>query len=632
MKKSKLLGAALAATMVSSAFAVTSISASAIGSGSGIDAGDSVGIVGSFNNWGNSGESDIPMTYNNGVWEGTISIDKVTEDMVVAQPKMVDGTGNQVPREDVADPAICFKIRTNQMWGDSWGDYDPVYDRTWNSQTECAVSAEVGKSLVVKVKLDTTKTADGQIVAEMGEDAEMAWEKWAVSYEAVDFSYDYAENEDGTITLYGFKSEEAADICVKGGDFNFNNPPVYVIPDKIDGKTVTRIAYNVDGKDAMITTEDPNLQSEVHEKSFRYALEGYKIKLPDTIKELGDFAFMNMEFVDDKLPEGLERIGISSCSHVRNKKLVMPSTLKYIGSEAFAECDLKEIIFNEGLEYIGSYAFCVLPPFASEITIPKSVKYLGWDFIYSWAWSADPDGKSWYQTDIQYNIYGGGFVEQYMKTYVPFHREGIPAGYNYKVIGQIDAVPAQTEKVNGLKVSGAIPEGAEFKAVSTTTKWLKDPLFCYEITMNKDGKEVQPDGYITISIPCEYGNGYVVCINEETGEMENLNSIYCDGYYVFVTDHLSQYGIKFDSDPVKAQTSEPQQSDPQQSEPQQSQPQQSQPQQSQPQQSQPQPSQTVTPVQPNNTPKTADTTPFFAAVFAVAVSAAAVIALRKRKA
>ena len=147
-------------------------------------------------------------------------------------------------------------------------------------------------------------------------------------------------------------------------------------------------------------------------------------------------------------------------------------------------------------------------------------------------------------------------------------------------------------------------------------------MFCYEITLNKDGKEVQPDGYITISIPCEYGNGYVVYINEETGEMEKLNSVYCDGYYVFVTDHLSQYGIRFDSDPVKAQTSEPEQS----------QPQQSQPQQSQPQQSQPQQSQTVTPVQPNNTPKTADTTPFFAAVFAFAVSAAAVIALRKRKA
>ena len=504
MKKSKLLGAALAATIVSSAFAVTSISASAEVSGSGIE-GDSVGIVGSFNNWGNSGESDIPMTYN--------------------------------------------------------------------------------------------------------------------------ISYDYAENEDGTITLYGFESEEAANICAKGGDYD--NPPVYVIPDKIDGKTVTRIAYHVDGKDA-ITTEEvnlgsnlwPNLQSEVYKKSINRALQGYKIKLPDTIKELGDFAFMNMEFVDDKLPEGLERIGISSCTHVRNKKLVMPSTLKYIGSQAFAECDLKEIIFNEGLEYIGSYAFCVLPPFASEITIPKSVKYLGWDFIYSNAWSADTHGKSWYQTDIQYNIYGGGFVEQYMKTYVPFHREGIPAGYNYKVIGQIDAVPAQTEKVNGLKVSGAIPEGAEFKAVSTTTKWLKDPLFCYEITLNKDGKEVQPDGYITISIPCEYGNGYVVCINEETGEMENLNSIYCDGYYVFVTDHLSQYGIKFDSDPVKAQTSETQQSETQQSDPQQSETQQSNPQQSQ----------TVTPVQPNNTPKTADTTPFFAAVFAVAVSAATVIALRKRKA
>ncbi|MBQ5562171.1 MAG: LPXTG cell wall anchor domain-containing protein, partial [Clostridia bacterium] len=220
-------------------------------------------------------------------------------------------------------------------------------------------------------------------------------------------------------------------------------------------------------------------------------------------------------------------------------------------------------------------------------------------------------------------------------------RDGAKAGYQYKIIGQTDIEPSQTESVNGLKISGAIPDGAEFKAVATTTKWFKDPIFCYEITLNKDGAVVQPDGYVTIYIPCEYSNGYVVHVDEETGEMENRNSIYVDGYYVFVTDHLSEYGIKFDSEPVKSEVSQPEQSQSEQSQPEQSQPEQSQPEQSQPEQpqseqsqpeqSQPEQSQPINP--DNNVPKTGDS-PITAAALIVtaAISGAFVLGIRKRNA
>ena len=147
---------------------------------------------------------------------------------------------------------------------------------------------------------------------------------------------------------------------------------------------------------------------------------------------------------------------------------------------------------------------------------------------------------------------------------------------------------------------------------------------------------VQPDGYVTIYIPCEYSNGYVVHVDEETGEMENRNSIYVDGYYVFVTDHLSEYGIKFDSEPVKSEVSQPEQSQSEQSQPEQSQPEQSQPEQSQPEQpqseqSQPEQSQPINP--DNNVPKTGDS-PITAAALIVtaAISGAFVLGIRKRNA
>ena len=447
---------------------------------------------------------------------------------------------------------------------------------------------------------------------------------------------DYEENADGTITLKGFKTPEIAQEYCK-------EPAVLVFPDDIDGKTITKITYDVDEDDAITQDGYVNTNSQAYKCSFELlnGYGGFYIQLPSTLKEIGDHTFFCPKFVDDKLPEGLEKIGSYGATHIMfDDKLVMPSSLKYIGDHAFLESDFGDFVLNEGLEYIGSYAFCTGMRAPSEVTIPKSVKYLGWDAFTSHAYDTDEGMEGYFQKNTTFNIYGGGYVEQYMKTFVPFHFEGGKAGYKYNVIGQIDTEPSQTESVNGLKVSGAIPDGAEFKAVATTTKWLKDPLFVYEITLNKDNAEVQPDGYITISIPCEYGNGYVVYIDEETGKMENLNSIYVDGYYVFVTDHLSEYGIKFDSEPVKSEVSHQEQSKPEQSQPEQSKSEQSQQEQSKSEQSQQeqskteqsQPEQSQPNNSDNNVPKTGDYPAAAALILTAVISGVFVLGIRKRNA
>ena len=399
--------------------------------------------------------------------------------------------------------------------------------------------------------------------------------------------FEYEENADGTITI------------TKG---NFDNQTYHdvMIPETIDGKIVTGI-----GNSAFFGGKYGNLV------------------FPNTLRSIGESAFQY--------------------SRILTETLSLPESLEYIGAGAFFETkhltESKDEIL-EGEAAGGGYNGKLF----SEITIPQNVKYIGWDAFGTQGWVDETtDGV---QAKTQFNIYSGGYVEQYMKVYVPMHRDGAKAGYQYKIIGQTDIEPSQTESVNGLKISGAIPDGAEFKAVATTTKWFKDPIFCYEITLNKDGAVVQPDGYVTIYIPCEYSNGYVVHVDEETGEMENRNSIYVDGYYVFVTDHLSEYGIKFDSEPVKSEVSQPEQSQSEQSQPEQSQPEQSQPEQSQPEQSQPEQSQPEQPqseqsqpeqsqpINPdNNVPKTGDS-PITAAALIVtaAISGAFVLGIRKRNA
>ncbi len=168
MQTKKLIGISLAAALVASTAA---ISVNAVSDVSEIK-NHSVGIVGSFNQWGGTAEApipDVPMTDEDGdgIYEGTITVEEATEDMVVAAT-MDDGTGNQVDR---GMTGITFKVRLDGGWLDSWGDYEPAYVRTGNSQTNCCVECAVGDKVVINVKLDTTKNIqqaidDGEVDAD----------------------------------------------------------------------------------------------------------------------------------------------------------------------------------------------------------------------------------------------------------------------------------------------------------------------------------------------------------------------------------------------------------------------------------------------------------------------------------
>lgn len=159
MKNSKILKVAIASSLVASLAATAAISASAAGIGKVDDIKDhSVGVTGSFNNW----ESDVELKDDGkGVYEGVIEIDNVTADMVVEATKD-DGTGTQVA---TGKTGITFKVRLDGEWTDSWGDYEPDYVRTWNSQTNCCVEAAEGDHVKITVKLDTTKNSPEAVSA-----------------------------------------------------------------------------------------------------------------------------------------------------------------------------------------------------------------------------------------------------------------------------------------------------------------------------------------------------------------------------------------------------------------------------------------------------------------------------------
>ncbi len=76
----------------------------------------------------------------------------------------------------------------------------------------------------------------------------------------------------------------------------------------------------------------------------------------------------------------------------------------------------------------------------------------------------------------------------------------------------------------------------------------------YDISVLLDGEPVQPSEPITVKIPIPEGfNPETTCvyyINPETGETENMNAYFEDGYLVFEVTHFSLYGaVEIGSDP-----------------------------------------------------------------------------------
>ena len=145
MRKSKVLSVAMSAVLVASLAAAASVSVSAEITNSSQIKDHKVGVVGSFNGWDN----DVALTDadGDGVYEGVVEIPEVTEDMFL---------GWNIDDEPTGESYVLFKVRLDGDWTDSWGNYEPLNDRCWNSQSNVPVKeAEVGKPIKFTVYFDT---------------------------------------------------------------------------------------------------------------------------------------------------------------------------------------------------------------------------------------------------------------------------------------------------------------------------------------------------------------------------------------------------------------------------------------------------------------------------------------------
>ncbi len=184
MNKSKILSVALAAALVASVGAISASAATEVGN-DGIKGAGKVGICGAYNGWG-ANSPDVAMTeVTPGVYEGTFTIDAVDESMF---------EDHKLDDELDGKKGIGFKVRLDDSWDNSWGDYEKENARTFNSQSDCLIEDKditIGGPLTVKVTLDTTKTHP-QAIADNAEDPDYGTADpcnflfWPVTYEKVE--------------------------------------------------------------------------------------------------------------------------------------------------------------------------------------------------------------------------------------------------------------------------------------------------------------------------------------------------------------------------------------------------------------------------------------------------------------
>lgn len=102
------------------------------------------------------------------------------------------------------------------------------------------------------------------------------------------------------------------------------------------------------------------------------------VEIPDTITEIGDFAFSGDRLETLTIPKSVTKIGRAAFKLHHLTELTIPGNVKEIGDSAFEgtykAITLKKLTLNEGVESIGALAFRM--GYLQNVTLPNSLRSL----------------------------------------------------------------------------------------------------------------------------------------------------------------------------------------------------------------------------------------------------------------
>ena len=321
--------------------------------------------------------------------------------------------------------------------------------------------------------------------------------------------------------------------------------------------------YTFCGCRSLTSVTIPDSVTSIGEGAFRDCTNLTSIAIPDSVTRIGEFTFSGCESLKSiTIPDSVTSIGreaFSGCESLTSitipdcvtsigngafygckslTSITIPDSVTSIGEGAFRNCkSLTSITIPDSVASIGDYTFASCTSLTS-ITIPDSVTSIGENafyYCYSLKSITIPDSVTSIGEDAFmycYNLTIYGYKNTAAEEYA------LNNGFKFINLAEERTL---TDKASSISVSGVVNSNADLN-VSKLENTYEKSVATYDITLQKDGIAIQPDGAITIKIPSDVKDCKVMWLKDD-GTAEDMNAEYIDGCYVFTTDHLSVYAL-----------------------------------------------------------------------------------------
>ena len=343
----------------------------------------------------------------------------------------------------------------------------------------------------------------------------------------------YNNQSDGLVyagkVLYKYKGymPDNTDIIIPEGIIsisscafeNCSNLTNITIPD-----SVTSIGYGTfEDCTSLTSITIPDGVTIIGECEFSGCSSLRNITIPDSVTIIGDLAFAGCESLSNvKISNNITFFPLAAFSGCTSlTSITIPDGVIGFGDDAFSNCrSLTSINIPDSVKHIGEYTFENCTSLTS-IAIPKSVEYIGYRSLGYVNDELKVEG---------FKIYGykNTAAEEYALNY----------GFEFINLAEERTL---TDKATSISVGGVVNSNADLN-VSKLENTYEKSVATYDITLQKDGAAIQPDGAITIKIPSDVKDCKVMWLKDD-GTAEDMNAKYTDGCYVFTTDHLSVYAL-----------------------------------------------------------------------------------------